>query len=76
MTQTWLVIAFGSTTAALQMERLANKARIPGKLIPIPRQLSATCGMAFRAEPQYQQQLEQLAQSAGLDVESFTLLQL
>lgn len=45
-----LVISFGTTTEAMKMERHCEKEGLPGRLIPIPREITAGCGMAWKAE--------------------------
>ncbi|MEF9959121.1 MAG: DUF3343 domain-containing protein [Niameybacter sp.] len=42
-----LIVAFPTTTYALKAEYLCKEQKIPGRLIPIPRQISAGCGFAW-----------------------------
>lgn len=42
-----LVVTFATTTAAMKMEKEAKAAKLPGRLIPVPAQISAGCGLAF-----------------------------
>lgn len=44
-----LVVTFDTTTAALKTEQAAKAADIAGRLIPVPRALSAGCGLAWSA---------------------------
>ena len=44
----WLVITFHTTAAAIAMEKLCRAKGLPGRLIPVPRELTADCGMAWR----------------------------
>lgn len=44
-----LVVAFHTTTAAMSLERYCNAHQIPGRLIPIPREITAGCGLAWSA---------------------------
>ena len=46
----WLVITFHTTAAAIAMEKLCRAKGLPGRLIPVPRELTADCGMSWRAE--------------------------
>ena len=48
----WLVITFHTTAAAIAMEKLCRAKGLPGRLIPVPRELTADCGMSWRAEVQ------------------------
>jgi hypothetical protein len=63
----YLVIAFHTTAAALAMERLCRRDGIPGRLIPVPREITADCGMAWRTETGYEATLRSAADAAGLE---------
>ena len=67
----WLVITFHTTAAAIAMEKLCRAKGLPGRLIPVPRELTADCGMAWRAEIDKRTALEALATGEGLEVEGF-----
>nr|WP_294525489.1 DUF3343 domain-containing protein [uncultured Blautia sp.] len=45
-----LVITFSSTTDALTMEQSCKENQIPGRLIPVPRIISASCGLAWSTD--------------------------
>ena len=47
--KTWLVVTFHTTAAAIGMEKLCAARGLAGRLIPVPRALTADCGMAWRA---------------------------
>ena len=57
----YLVITFHTTAAAMAMERLCREQALPGRLIPVPREITADCGMAWRCEPSLRQQVVPLA---------------
>lgn len=44
-----LVITFHTTTDAMAMEKACKQAQAPGRLIPVPREISAGCGLAWCA---------------------------
>ena len=44
------IFTFHTTAAAMEMEAFCRDSGIPGRLIPVPRQLSAGCGIAWRME--------------------------
>ena len=44
------VLTFHTTDAAMEMEAFCRDSGIPGRLIPVPRQLSAGGGHAWRME--------------------------
>lgn len=47
-----LVIAFDTTSQALAAETLFTESGLPGRMIPIPSQITAGCGLAWKAEPE------------------------
>lgn len=42
-----LVITFHTTAESISMEKNCKAEGIPGRLIPVPRQISAGCGLAW-----------------------------
>lgn len=50
-----LVITFPTTTAAMTMEAACGTGK--GRLIPIPREISGGCGLAWCAEPELDEAL-------------------
>ena len=53
----YAVITFRSTTEAMAMERLCMEHQVPGRLIPLPKEISAGCGLACRMLPEELAQL-------------------
>lgn len=58
------VITFNTTTEAMAMEKQCGLNGIPGRLIPVPRQITAGCGLAWRMTVNefgiYQQAIDKL----------------
>ena len=50
------VVTFSTTTAAMKMEKMARKS--PGRLIPIPSEISAQCGLAWKCVEQSEEETE------------------
>lgn len=44
------IITFSSTAAALAAERQAKQLGLPGRLIPTPVSVTASCGLAWMVE--------------------------
>ncbi|MEG1888074.1 MAG: DUF3343 domain-containing protein [Lachnospiraceae bacterium] len=42
-----LVVTFKNTTEAMHMESCCKKQGVPGRVIPVPTQISAGCGLAW-----------------------------
>ena len=47
-----LVITFDTTAQAMAAEELFQRAGLPGRMIPVPSQIAAGCGLAWKALPQ------------------------
>ena len=43
-----VVLTFSTTTAAMSMEKKCGQNKIPGRLIPVPREITAGCGLAWK----------------------------
>jgi len=63
-----LIITFPSTTEAIAFEKACLANKLPGRLIPLPREIDSGCGMAWCALPQDRKELEQIAQSEGIKI--------
>ncbi len=61
-----LVIAFENVTDALAVEKHCQTNGLPGRIIPIPREITAGCGLAWKAEPEEREQLIPALDEAGL----------
>ena len=69
------VVTFATTTGAMAMERACRAAGLPGRLIPVPRSITAGCGMCWSAPPESQAELEDLVVREKLDVDGlYTVL--
>ena len=45
--KTYIVLSFRTTVEAMAWEKHCATAQIPGRLIPLPREISAGCGLVF-----------------------------
>lgn len=41
------IVTFQTTTAAMAFENLCMQKEVPGRLIPVPKELSSGCGLAW-----------------------------
>lgn len=64
-----LVITFLSTTHAIAMEKKCGENGAAGRLIPVPRQISAGCGMAWCSEVSEREHLEEFLVESGIQYE-------
>ena len=63
------VLTFHTTDAAMEMEAFCRDSGIPGRLIPVPRQLSAGCGIAWRMEAKVYAQYQTVIANCGIEIE-------
>ena len=70
----WLLVTFHTTAGAMEMEKRCKAKSLAGRLIPVPRSITADCGMAWRAEITMREVLEKL--TADLDVDGFYELEI
>lgn len=60
------VITFSTTTAAMKMEKISKESEFPGRLIPIPSEISAECGLAWKCVGQSEEEAEIFLQEKEL----------
>lgn len=71
-----LIITFPSTVSAMEMERVAKEQGAPGRLIPVPTAITASCGLAWMAKPEEHELLQQLLSEFDLQHEAVYCLML
>lgn len=71
-----LILTFKTTTAAMAMEAHCMSGEIPGRLIPVPRAITAGCGTAWSSPPEWREKLSDAAAQAGIEIEGIYLLEI
>lgn len=66
-----LIAAFPTTMAAMTMERACRQENLPGRPIPVPRSISASCGIAWCAPPEARSALEEMTGRRSIRVEGW-----
>ena len=66
-----LLVTFHTTAGAMAMEKYCGAENVPGRLIPVPRSITADCGLCWMSEPEVREQVEAIAAAHDLDVEGF-----
>lgn len=61
-----LILSFAKTTDAMAVEKFCMTNNLPGRLIPVPREITAGCGLSWRAAPQDEELLTSELSKAGL----------
>ena len=61
-----LIITFSTTTQAMAMEKFCTRQNLPGRLIPVPREITAGCGLSWKARPEEKDLLISALTEAGM----------
>ncbi len=64
-----VVFTFHTTTDAMAMESLCKKKNLGGRMIPVPGEITADCGLAWCAEPGLEDALRWALNDAGIPVQ-------
>ena len=67
--ETW-ILTFAGTTQAMQMEQYARSHSLPGRMIPVPREITAGCGLAWKAAPEEGSKIQAALDAAGIAYET------
>ncbi|WP_417042863.1 DUF3343 domain-containing protein [Dysosmobacter sp.] len=70
------IITFPTTTAAMEMENACRAAGLPGRLIPVPRAITAGCGLCWAAPPESREALEVLVMAKGVQIDGIYAVQM
>ena len=73
--ETW-ILTFAGTTQAMQMEQYARAHGLPGRMIPVPREITAGCGLAWKAPPEEAERLADAWRAAGISWSEMRVLEL
>lgn len=60
------VITFYTTTDAMEMENLCRRQSLAGRMIPVPGEITADCGLAWCAQPQQEAALLAAMDTSGI----------
>ena len=72
----YLVSTFDTTTAAIACEKLCHSNGLPGRMIPVPSQISAGCGLSWRVLPGEKDALLAALDDAGIPWAAADVVQL
>lgn len=64
-----VVFTFHTTTDAMAAESLCKAQLLSGRMIPVPGEITADCGLAWCAEPELETLLAQALETAGIPVQ-------
>lgn len=64
-----LVVTFHTTADAMAMEKACKEHQAPGRIIPVPRAISAGCGLAWCAALEDRDQIVSMMRMTGIEEE-------
>lgn len=64
-----LIVTFHTTADAMAMEKACKEQNAPGRLIPVPRAISAGCGLSWCADLEHREILKEIMQCVGIEEE-------
>ena len=64
-----LVVTFHTTADAMAMEKACKERSVPGRIIPVPRAISAGCGLSWCAELSDREQIMAMMKKTGIEEE-------
>ena len=65
-----LVITFHTTADAMALEKVCKENNVEGRLIPVPREISAGCGLAWCANLECRDDLKDVLGIVGIEEEA------
>ncbi|MGI5824361.1 MAG: DUF3343 domain-containing protein [Bacillota bacterium] len=69
-----IIITFHTTYDTMNLNDHFNKAAIKGRLIPVPRSLSASCGIAWQGDTADEEIIKAQINKDKLEIESFNIM--
>lgn len=64
-----LVVTFHTTADAMAMEKACKEHGVPGRLIPVPRSISAGCGLSWCTDLGDREEITEVMQRVGIEEE-------
>ena len=64
-----LVVTFHTTADAMAMEKACKEHNVPGRIISVPRAISAGCGLAWCANLDEKDQISAIMKQVGIEEE-------
>lgn len=71
-----LIITFSTTSDAMQMEKFCQEKQIAGRLIPLPTEISAGCGLAWKTDPDQEDAITEKLDCGGVRWEMMQVIKI
>ena len=67
-TERW-ILTFYNTSGAIAAGRLCKAKGIPGRLLPVPREISASCGLAWAVPAEEKDRMSEVMENFPEEIE-------
>ena len=63
-----VVVTFYTTASAMEMERACKRAGVAGRLMPVPRELTSDCGIAWASAESLRREVEAVIGQEDIEI--------
>lgn len=63
------LLTFYNTSGAIAVEKFCKEQAIPGRLIPVPREISASCGLSWAVPVEHKGELSEVETKFADEIE-------
>lgn len=67
----YLIVTFYTTSAAMAAEQACQQTGLPGRIIPVPREITSDCGLGWRTAPENRAAVQALFEQLQLEVDGY-----
>lgn len=71
----WL-LTFYSASGAIAVEKFCKERKLPGRLLPVPREISASCGLAWAVLEKEKDRLSEVIKTFAEEIEGTYYIEL
>ena len=70
------LLTFYNTSGAIAVEKFCKEQALPGRLLPVPREISASCGLSWAVPAEKQEELSEVEQEFADEIEGKWILEI
>ena len=70
------LLTFYNTSGAIAVEKFCKEHALPGRLLPVPREISASCGLSWAVPAEKQEELSEVEQEFADEIEGKGILEI
>lgn len=70
------LLTFYNTSGAIAVEKFCKEHALPGRLLPVPREISASCGLSWAVPAEKQEELSEVEREFADEIEGKWILEI